>query len=268
MFDDSSSQIFKLSERNLPQMEAVLTHLIEISEDLVKHPPNGVYSTMILAALLRGIEHARSLLKLKLSIDSWLVARSMLEGSAIVLWVREDIAMREERALRWSDAAHYEANIIWGSADKHIRKQESPEREYSKARVRRSNITDDKLKDRAIAGDLEDFSFVKYVTGQTIKQLIKGMPAGGPELYAFHYRMFTGFHHWNPFLFNADDRSGLVVQRTRGYDDYWLAVTLGYVCLEIFATTVDAYYGATRLADIDSLEALYHAAIENGPSVR
>lgn len=67
--------------------------------DIVKQP----WFTMLTCFAVKQLEHARSVLSLNHTSDAGLIARSVLEGTAILTFVSSDSVLRDERALRWME---------------------------------------------------------------------------------------------------------------------------------------------------------------------
>ena len=80
----------ELALRHLPSLRQNLTALTDLSAQaftlLVRIGTSSHFRFMVASFAVKQIEHSRSLLKLESSTDTVLIARSMLEGLAQLLW--------------------------------------------------------------------------------------------------------------------------------------------------------------------------------------
>jgi hypothetical protein len=92
--------------RDLPVLQQNLAALTELAAEAFARPvriaPKSHLRFMLASFAAKQIEHSRSLLKLESSIDTVLIARSMLEGLAQLLWAMK---LPRRRPLMWCACA-------------------------------------------------------------------------------------------------------------------------------------------------------------------
>ena len=186
------------ARRHLPTLRENLRALVHLDERIVSVNIGRISHVrfMLVSFNNKQIEHARSILRLGESLDTMLIARSMLEGLAQLLW-----AMKEPRrrpllwrsftfVLDWRLLRRYraEGRLVIPEVERHTR-----------AGLRRYGhlfLTKAARKARAVGQPLPADPYVQRWYSEHEVEIFSDV--GGLTLWEEVYGPFSEWHHWRP----------------------------------------------------------------------
>jgi hypothetical protein len=225
----------ELAIRHLPALRQNLETLSRMSGDVfpIGIGRNSHLRFMLVSYSIKQFEHSRSLLKLQESIDTVLIARSMLEGLVQLLW-----AMREprRRPLMWRTFAFV---LDW----RLIEKQRAagvaidPEVEkHTKWGLRRYGKwfqTKEAKRAAATGAPPPTDPYSRNWYGEREAELFRDV--GAQALLEGAYAPFSEWHHWRPGaigrLISFDDHNSTFAMSTTDPNSAAMSYATGFQCL-------------------------------------
>jgi Family of unknown function (DUF5677) len=133
--------------------------------------------------------------------DNLLIARSVLEGIALLKWILRDPTQKEKRARDYMGIQRIELQL-------RVQRMKDDGFNWSQSQIDGMKAEISKLSNELIPPEeLQNFlvfdeplrhkKFLERLTGGTIKDLI--LAAGHKDVYDKTYSMLSGYHHWNPY---------------------------------------------------------------------
>lgn len=227
----------KIARQHLPLLRRNLTDLTKLSEKASTFPVNiGTRSHlkfMLATFAAKQLEHSRSLLKLESSIDTVLIARSMLEGLAQLLWAAKQPRLRP---LMWRT---FPFVLDW----RLLQRQRSQGLTIDSAIERRihrgiklygKRFLAKKAKHAHEAGNSppkDPYTKNWYTERET--EIFREI--GGMTLFEGSYALFSEWHHWRPGAFGRvlsfDENNSTFRITTSDPIQLAMALATGFQCL-------------------------------------
>ena len=184
--------------RDFPVIRRNLIALGKLSSEVfnsqIRIPPRSNLRFMMLSYAVKQIEHTHSVLKLGSSVDTVLVARSMLEGLVQLLWATKQA---RRRPLMWPAFALV---LDW----RLFQRQKLDGQDIDTAaeartvrrlrRYRRWFLTDKAQKAAPSGKPLPSDPYVKNWYGESEAEIFRDV--GADTLYKELYGPFSEWHHW------------------------------------------------------------------------
>lgn len=186
------------ARRDLPALQENLRALVDLAPRVF--PVNIGRAShlrfMLVSFAIKQNEHARSVLRLGTSLDTMLIARSMLEGFSQLLW-----AMKQprRRPLLWRSFAFV---LDWRLLQRHRAEGRAidPDVErHTRAGLRRYGrwfLTKEARQARAARLPLLGDPYAKSWYGEREAEIFRDV--GGQVLWDNAYGPFSEWHHWRP----------------------------------------------------------------------
>jgi hypothetical protein len=188
---DDAIRDFPLLRRNLIALGKLSS---QVFNSQIRLPPSSNLRFMMVSYAAKQIEHANSLLKLEFSVDTVLIARSMLEGLVQLLWAMKQA---RRRPLLWRAFALV---VDW----RLFQQQKSEGQNIdvaAEARTvgrlrgyRRWFLTDKAKKAIATGKPPPSDPYVKNWYGEREAEIFRDV--GAEALYNKLYGPFSEWHHW------------------------------------------------------------------------
>lgn len=252
--------------KNIPELRR---HLIDLSAVSGKafspspsFDPENQLAFMALTFAVKQNEHARSVLQLDQSVDSILIARSMLEGLSQLLWAAQ---APQERPLRWRTFSFV---VDWRLMRKRMAAGEAVT-EDQRAAIEgglkehgRYFLTSKAVEAQAKGHSLPSDPYTRNWYGETEKDIFSAI--GADRLYDEPYRFFSEWHHWRPgafgHLLQFDVESTTFAITTQHPSFTATALAVAFQCLwQTMSLLENTLLGHIR-ADLDRLYESYAAA--------
>ena len=188
---------------------------------------------MLVAYAIKQIEHSRSLLRLKGSIDTVLIARGMLEGLVQLLW-----AMRQprRRPLMWRAFAFV---LDWRLLEKQRTAGVAVDPEVEKhtnsglRRYGKWYLTKQAKQAAGTGAPLPADPYAKNWYGERETDLLRDI--GGQVLLEGAYAPFSEWHHWRPGaigrLISFDEDTSTFAMTTSDPNYEAMSYAVGFQCL-------------------------------------
>lgn len=224
-------------ERHFAVLRQNLTTLTDLSAQAFSVPvriPNRSHLKLMLASYAaKQIEHSSSLLKLECSMDTVLIARSMLEGLVQLLWATK---RSRRRPLMWRafvfvldwrllQEQRSQGLPIDPVIERHIRRGIRRYGKWFLTKEARRALVAGKL--------LPKDPYTKNWYGEREKDIF--LDVGGTTLYEGAYAPFSEWHHWRPGAFGRllsfDDSAATFTLRTSDPNQLFKALATGFQCL-------------------------------------
>lgn len=227
----------ELALRHLPYLRHNLAVLTELSAKAftprVRIAIRSHLRFMLASFAVKQIEHSHSLLKLKSSIDTALIARSMLEGLTQMLWVTKD---PRRRPLLWRAFAFV---IDW----RLLQRQRSQGLTIDPAIERHTRrginhygkwfLTKEARRELAAGKPLPKDPYTKNWYGERETDIFRDV--GGTILLEGAYVPFSEWHHWRPGAFGRllsfDESTSTFSMTTSDPSQLAMALATGFQCL-------------------------------------
>ena len=223
--------------RDLPVLKQNLADLTELAAKAFTPPVRiGTRSHlrfMLASFAAKQIEHSHSLLKLEPSIDIVLIARSMLEGLAQLLWAMK---LPRGRPLMWRAFSFV---VDWRLLQEQCSQglTINPEVERNTRRgIRRYGkwfLTKQAKKALAAGKRLPKDPYTKNWYGERETDILRGV--GGETLLEGAYAPFSEWHHWRPGAFGRllsfDHGTSTFSMTTSDPNQAATALAVGFQCL-------------------------------------
>jgi len=188
---------------------------------------------MLASFAVKQIEHSRSLLKLESSIDTVLIARSMLEGLAQMLWAAK---LPKRRPLMWRAFAFI---LDWRLLQKHtslgLTIDPGIERNIRQSinRYGRWFLTKEAKRELAAGKPLPKDPYTKNWYGERETEIFRDVD--GATLLEGAYAPFSEWHHWRPGAFGRlmsfDKSTDTFSMATSDPNQLAMALAVGFQCL-------------------------------------
>lgn len=225
------------ARRDLPELSDWSDKLMEIASDVLERNEMRITSQpfrlMCLSFLSRQVDHVGSLIALHGHRDMMLIARSMLEGAVMLMWVSEN---SESRSARWRDYAYVHD---WKMLRRHQREGRLvSEDDLSKVekeleKVGKQFYTRKARKRDERSEPLPDDPYVYGWLGHSWYKLFQKVQL--PDWYERFYAPFSDWHHWG-----AASLMGSVKKTEQGFlysseraDDTVYALLIGISSLHV-----------------------------------
>lgn len=194
-----------LIEQLAPQIAARRLSSADVQQD--------PWKVMLTSFAVKQLEHARSVERLQYTSDAGLIARSMLEGTALLTYVNSDPTQRDERARRWMEfdavrtlrEARRRAAIESGKDDSPVweeRRAETQkqidEAQKELGRYGQKFLTDKARKAREEGRELPDDPYVPRWHEDTITDIFRKHRNGAS---LFLWEAFSQLHHFDARMF-------------------------------------------------------------------
>ena len=227
----------ELALQHLPVLRQNLTDLIELSANAVTLPvriaPRSHLVFMLASFAVKQIEHSRSILKLESSMDTVLIARSMLEGLVQLLWATK---RSRRRPLMWRAFAFVlDWRLLQEQRSQGITIDPVIERDTRRGIKRYGKwfLTKKASQALAIGKPLPKDPYAKNWYPERETDIFQDV--GGATLFEGPYASFSEWHHWRIGAFGrllSFDESTATFSMTTS-DPSQLAETLatGFQCL-------------------------------------
>jgi len=223
--------------RDLPILRKNLIDLGKLStkafDSQIKIPTRSHLRFVLVSFAVKQIEHSHSLLKLESSVDTVLIARSMLEGLAQLLWVMK---RSRRRPLMWRAFVYV---LDWRLLQKqrleglHIdpvvaRHNRRGIRQYGKwFLTKKARVA------LASGKPLPPDPYTKNWYGETEADIFRDV--GGAALLEAAYAPFSEWHHWRPGAFGRllsfDKGTSTFTMTTSEPSQLAEALAVGFQCL-------------------------------------
>lgn len=227
----------ELAIRHLPMLRANLKSLDEVSLRIFRSPinigRNNHLRFMLVSYAIKQIEHSRSLLRLAPSVDTTLIARSMLEGLMQLLW-----AMKQPRRqpLMWRAFAF----VLDGRLIQSQRAQGlniDPKVEHHVRLGLRCYgkwfLTKEARRSASAGKPLPADPYTKNWYGERETDIFQNV--GGQVLLESAYSPFSEWHHWRPGAFGRlmsfDEQTSTFAMSAVDPNQVAMALTTGFQCL-------------------------------------
>jgi len=186
------------AERDLPELEGWSDRLMQIAQDVINSDgltlTKDPFRLFCLAFLTRQIDHVSSLVSLHGHRDMTLIARSMLEGMVVLMWVSKNPA---SRAAQWRNFTYVHD---WRMYRRH-RLEGKPvgEEDWNSVleglEVHGSRFYSSKARDRLNRGEtLPDDPYRVNWIAKRYYDLFKDVDL--TDWYRKFYAPFADWHHW------------------------------------------------------------------------
>jgi hypothetical protein len=218
---------------------------------------NESYRYVLLGFFRRLVDSTENVFDVRFNRDNLLIARSSLEGIALLKWIYRIPELREKRARDYLGIQLVELQI---------RMQQMKERGFPWSEEHVNGMKNEimKLSNELIPPDeyakfvyedepLRHKKFIERLTQGTVKDLM--LAAGHPDVYHKTYAYLSGYHHWNPYqLFGClDQKLGLQsygVLPSEEFDSLLCNVVALIECSALVAQE----YGLYQYQELASLE--------------
>ena len=184
--------------RDLPALRQNLIDLGKSSSKVfnsqIRLPPRSDLKFMMLSYAVKQIEHSNSLLQLDQSVDTVLIARSMLEGLVQLLWATK---YPRRRPLMWRA---FSLVLDWRVFQERRSKGESFDINAETLTIRRLRryrnwfLTAKAKKALANGNSLPSDPYVRNWYGERESEIFADV--GAENLYRAVYGPFSEWHHW------------------------------------------------------------------------
>lgn len=223
--------------RDLPVLQQNLAALTELAADAFARPvkiaPRSHLRFMLASFATKQIEHSRSLLKLETSIDTVLIARSMLEGLAQLLWAMK---LPRRRPLMWRTFAFVlDWRLVQKQRSQGLTVDPEVERKIRRGLQRYGKWFLMKQAKRALAArqPLPTDLYTKNWYGERETDILRDV--GGAALLEGAYAPFSEWHHWRPGAFGRllsfNEGSSTYSMTTSDPNQIATALAVGFQCL-------------------------------------
>jgi Family of unknown function (DUF5677) len=225
------------ARRDLPVLQRNLDALGKLSSKVfdskIKMKTRGHVKFMLVSFAVKQIEHSHSLLRLNSSVDTVLIARSMLEGLTQLLW-----ALKESRGrpIRWRV---FPFILDWRLMQRQHAQGLSIDpvvQQSIRAGVRRYGkwFLNQEAKRALAAGQpLQQDPYVRNWYGEREADIFRDV--GGALLYESAYGPFSEWHHWRPGAFGRllsyDEKTSTFIMTTADPNQVAMALATGFQCL-------------------------------------
>lgn len=188
---------------------------------------------MLVSFAVKQIEHSHSLLRLEPSVDTVLIARSMLEGLAQLLW-----AMKQprRRPLMWRAFPFVsDWRLLQEQRSQGLMIDPMLERRIREGIRRYGNwfLTKEARQALAAGRPLRNDPYAKNWYGERETDIFRNV--GGATLLEGAYGPFSEWHHWRPGAFGRllsfEESSSTFNMRTSDPNQVAMALATGFQCL-------------------------------------
>lgn len=227
----------KRARRDLPVLRRNLVALGKLSskafDSKIKLKARSHVRFMLASFAVKQIEHCHSLLRLESSVDTVLIARSMLEGLTQLLWA---LKQSRRRPIRWRvfpfvldwrlmQKQHAQGLSIDPVLERRIR-----------AGIRRYGkwfLTKEAKQALAAGRPLPQDPYARNWYGEREVDIFRDV--GGALLYEGAYGPFSEWHHWRPGAFGRllsyDENTSTFIMTTADANQVAMALATGFQCL-------------------------------------
>src|ERR1700720_4677053 len=227
----------ELALRHLPVLRQNLTALTELSATAftprVRIATRSHLRFMLASFAVKQIEHSHSLLKLESSIDTALIARSMIEGLNQMLWAAKD---SRRHPLMWRAFAFVlDWRLLQEQRSQGLNIDPLIERHTRRGINRYGKwFLTKKAKGELAAGKpLPKDPYTKNWYSESETEISRDV--GGTILWEGAYAPFSEWHHWRPGAFGRllsfDDGTSTFSMTTSDPNQSAMALAIGFQCL-------------------------------------
>jgi len=225
------------ARRDLPLLRSNLVALGKLStkvfDSQIKMTARSHVRFMLASFAVKQIEHSHSLLRLESSVDTVLIARTMLEGLTQLLWA---LKQPRRRPIRWRvfpfildwrlmQKQHAEGLSVESALERRIRK--------GIASYGMWFLTKEAKQALAAKRPLPQDPYVRNWYGEKEADIFRDV--GGALLYKDVYGPFSEWHHWRPGAFGRlvsyDENTSTFDITTTDPNQVAMALATGFQCL-------------------------------------
>lgn len=187
--------------RDVPRLRKWSQELLSAADDFIdgtsgkEYPHSDHFAFMLLTFLCKQANHMHSILRLGTGYDSSLVARSMLEGMAQLLWTAKEPQTRAERWRAYSVVHDWRKLQYLAENNQPVDSGERAAIGKVLCEVGEWFLTPAAKKRRAKGKKLPKDPYVKHWTGLSMWEVFK--EADKADVYLTAYAQFCDWHHWS-----------------------------------------------------------------------
>lgn len=223
------------ARRHLPALQRNLRSLVALTPRVfpVNIRRNSHLRFMLVSFAVKQNEHARSVLRLGSSLDTMLVARSMLEGLCQLLWA---LKQPRRRPLLWRSFAFV---LDWRLLQAQRRAGQSADpsvERHARAGLRRYGLwflTKEARQKRTAGQPLPADPYVRNWYGEREAEIFRDV--GAHALLEHAYGPFSEWHHWRPGaigrLVSFNEPTGRFAMTTSSPSSVATAAACAFQCL-------------------------------------